>query len=210
MPTKRICDTALDAVADIPDGATLLVHSFGPPQAWPVDCLNALAERGVRDLTVVCNTPAGGPTSLNILAEKQQIRRLICSYVTNPAFQTPIGDQVAAGEIELEMVPQGTLVERVRAGGAGLAGFYTPTGVGTAAAEGKEVREFDGRPHVFERAIRADYRAAAGAPRRRGGQPRLPRRHAELRAGLRDGRAARPSPRCARSSPWARSTRRPS
>ncbi len=157
MPRTRLCDTALEAVSDVGDGATLLVHSFGPPQAWPTDCLLALAERGVTDLTVVCNTPSGGPSSLNILADKKQIRKLICSYVANPSFQTPIGDQVRDGEIALEMVPQGTLVERVRAGGAGLAGFYTPTGVGTAAAEGKEVREFDGRPYVFERAIRADF-----------------------------------------------------
>lgn len=157
MPRKLRCASALDAVADVPDGASILVHSFGPPQAWPTDCLLALAERGVRDLTVICNTPAGGPTSLNVLAERKQIRRLICSYVSNPAFQTPIADQVAAGDIALEMVPQGTLVERVRAGGAGLAGFYTPTGVGTAAAVDKEVREFDGRPFVFERALRADF-----------------------------------------------------
>ena len=157
MPTKRICETALDAVADVADGASILVHSFGPPQAWPTDCLLALAERGVKDLTIICNTPAGGPTSLNILADKKQIRKLVCSYVTNPSFVTPIGDQLKAGEIELEMVPQGTLVERVRAGGAGLAGFYTPTGAGTAVAEGKDVREFDGRPFVFERAITADF-----------------------------------------------------
>jgi 3-oxoacid CoA-transferase len=157
MPTKRLCDTAMDAVADVPDGAALLVHSFGPPQAWPTDCLLALAERGVRDLTVVCNTPAGGPTSLNVLAEKKQIRKLVCSYVANPSFDTPIAQQVRAGEIELEMVPQGTLVERVRAGGAGLAGFFTPTGVGTPAAAGKEERVFDGRRYVFERAIRADF-----------------------------------------------------
>ncbi len=157
MATKTVCDSALAAVADVPDGATLLVHSFGPPQAWPTDCLLALAERGVQDLTVVCNTPAGGPTSLNILAEKRQIRKLVCSYVANPSFQTPLGDMVQAGEVALEMVPQGTLIERVRAGGAGLAGFFTPTGVGTAAAEGKETRAFDGRPHVFERAIRGDF-----------------------------------------------------
>ena len=157
MPTTRICESALEAVADVGNGATLLVHSFGPPQAWPTDCLLALAERGVRDLAVVCNTPAGGPTSLNILAEKKQIRKLVCSYVANPSFQTAIGEQVRAGEIELEMVPQGTLIERVRAGGAGLAGFYTPTGAGTPAADGKEVREFDGRACVFERAIRADF-----------------------------------------------------
>ncbi|MCC6766355.1 MAG: 3-oxoacid CoA-transferase subunit A [Deltaproteobacteria bacterium] len=157
MPTTRICESAHAAVADITDGATLLVHSFGPPQAWPTDCLLALAERGVRDLTVVCNTPAGGPTSLNVLADKKQIRRLVCSYLASPAIPTAIAEQVRGGEIELEMVPQGTLIERIRAGGAGLAGFYTPTGVGTVAAHGKEEREIDGRRYLFERAIRGDF-----------------------------------------------------
>jgi 3-oxoacid CoA-transferase len=157
MPTKQICSSAAEVVADVKDGASILVHSFGPPQAWPTDCLLALAERGVKDLTIVCNTPAGGPTSLNILADKKQIRKLVCTYVTNPSFTTPIGDQIKAGEIELEMVPQGTLIERVRAGGAGLGGFFTPTGVGTAVADGKEVRELDGRQYLFERAIRADF-----------------------------------------------------
>jgi 3-oxoacid CoA-transferase len=157
MAIKHICESAREAVADIGDGASLLVHSFGPPQAWPTDCLLALAERGVKDLTVICNTPAGGPTSLNILADKKQIRKLICSYVGAPAIPTPISDMVKAGEIELEMVPQGTLIERVRAGGAGLAGFYTPTGVGTAAAAGKEERVFDGKRYVFERGLTADF-----------------------------------------------------
>jgi 3-oxoacid CoA-transferase len=157
MPTKQICATAHEAVADVGDGATLLVHSFGPPQAWPTDCLLALAERGVKDLTVICNTPAGGPTSLNVLADKKQIRKLVCSYVGSPSMPTPISDMVKAGEIELEMVPQGTLIERVRAGGSGLAGFFTPTGVGTAAAVGKEKRVFDGKRYVFERAMRADF-----------------------------------------------------
>jgi 3-oxoacid CoA-transferase len=157
MPQKQLCKTAAEAVADIPDGASILVHSFGPPQAWPTDCLLALAERGVKDLTIICNTPAGGPTSLNILADKKQIRKLVCSYVGSPAIATPISQQVGAGEIEVEMVPQGTLVERVRAGGAGLAGFFTPTGVGTAIAAGKEERVFDGKRHLFERAIRADF-----------------------------------------------------
>jgi 3-oxoacid CoA-transferase len=157
MASPRFCASALEAVADVGDGASILVHSFGPPQAWPTDCLLALAERGVRDLTIVCNTPAGGPTSLNVLAEKQQIRRLVCSYVANPSFDTPIARQVRDGEIEVEMVPQGTLVERVRAGGAGLGGFFTPTGVGTPAAAGKEERVLDGRRQVFERAIRCDF-----------------------------------------------------
>lgn len=157
MPFKRICETALDAVADVADGASILVQSFGPPQAWPTDLLLALRERGVRDLTIICNSPAGGPTSLQILAELHQIRRLICTYAMLPTTPTPIADQIRAGEIELEMVPQGTLVERVRAGGAGLAAFFTPTGVGTAVAEGKEERVFDGKRYLLETAIRADY-----------------------------------------------------
>jgi 3-oxoacid CoA-transferase len=157
MPTKQICATALDAVADIPDGAAILVQSFGPPQAWPTDLLLALRERGVRDLTIICNSPAGGPTSLQILADKAQIRKLICTYAVLPSTPTPIGDMVRAGQIEVEMVPQGTLVERVRAGGAGLPAFYTPTGVGTAVAAGKEERVFGGKRYVLETAIRADY-----------------------------------------------------
>jgi len=157
MPTKRICATAHDAVADVPDGASILVHSFGPPWAWPTDLLLALRERGVRDLTVVCNTTSAGPSSLQVLAEKRQIRKLVCTYAILPVGPTPLSEQIRAGEIELEDVPQGTLAERVRAGGAGLGGFWTPVGVGTVVEEGKEVREIDGRPMIFERAIRADY-----------------------------------------------------
>ena len=157
MPTKQICATALEAVADIPDGASILVQSFGPPQAWPTDLLLALRERGVMDLTVICNSPAGGPTSLQILADKAQIRKLICTYAMLPSTPTPIADLIRAGRIEVELVPQGTLVERVRAGGAGLAAFYTPTGVGTGVAQGKEERVFDGKRYILETAIRADY-----------------------------------------------------
>jgi 3-oxoacid CoA-transferase len=157
MSTKRICETALEAVADVKDGDTLLVHSFGPPQAWPTDLLQALCERAVKDLTVVCNSTAAGPTSLQILAEKRQVRKLICTFAVLPIGPTPFSEQIRAGEVELELTPQGTMVERVRAGGAGLAGFYTPVGVGTVVQEGKEVREFDGKPHLFERAIRGDF-----------------------------------------------------
>jgi 3-oxoacid CoA-transferase len=144
-------------VADVRDGDTLLVHSFGPPQAWPTDLLLALQERRVRDLTVVCNSTAAGPTSVQILAEHKQVRQLVCTFAMLPVGPTPFSEQIRRGEVELELVPQGTLVERVRAGGAGLAGFYTPVGVGTVVEEGKEVREFDGRPYLFERAIRADF-----------------------------------------------------
>ncbi len=153
----RICETALEAVADVRDGDTLLVHSFGPPQAWPTDLLLALQERDVRDLTVVCNSTAAGPTSVQILAENKQVRKLVCTFAVLPVGPTPFSEQIRAGEVELELTPQGTMVERVRAGGAGLAGFYTPVGVGTVVEEGKEVREFDGKPYLFERAIRADF-----------------------------------------------------
>jgi 3-oxoacid CoA-transferase len=153
---KRICETALEAVADVRDGATVLVHSFGPPQAWPTDCLLALQERGVRDLTVVCNSTAAGPTSVQILAEKRQVRKLVCTFAMLPVGPTPFSEQIREGLVELELTPQGTMVERVRAGGAGLAGFYTPVGVGTVVEDGKEVREFDGRRYLFERAIHAD------------------------------------------------------
>jgi 3-oxoacid CoA-transferase len=157
MSMKRICANALEAVEDVRDGASILVQSFGPPQAWPTDLLLALRERQVKDLTIICNSPAGGPTSLQILGELHQIRKLICTYAILPISPTPIADQIRAGEIELELVPQGTMVERVRAGGAGLAAFYTPTGVGTAIAVGKEERVFGGRRYILERAIRADY-----------------------------------------------------
>ncbi len=157
MARKRICEAALEAVADVRDGDTLLVHSFGPPQAWPTDLLLALQERGVRDLTVVCNSTAAGPTSVQILAEKRQVRKLICTFAVLPVGPTPFSEQIREGAVELELTPQGTMVERVRAGGAGLAGFYTPVGVGTVVAEGKEVREFDGTPYLFESAIRADF-----------------------------------------------------
>jgi 3-oxoacid CoA-transferase len=157
MAAKRICETALEATADIRDGASILVHSFGPPQAWPTDLLLALQEHGPKDLTVVCNTTAAGPSSLQILAEKRQVRKLVCTYAMLPMGPTPFSEQIRAGQVELELVPQGTLAERVRAGGAGLAGFFTPVGVGTVVAEGKEVREFDGRAHLFERALTADF-----------------------------------------------------
>jgi 3-oxoacid CoA-transferase len=155
--SARICPTAAEAVEGINDGAAILVHSFGPPQSWPTDLMLALRERRVRNLTIICNSPAAGPTSLQILAEEHQIKKLICTYAILPVTKTPIEEQIKSGEIEVELVPQGTLTERVRAAGAGLAGFYTPTGVGTLIADGKEERVFDGRRYVFERALAADF-----------------------------------------------------
>src|SRR6185369_13689006 len=98
-----------------------------------------------------------GPTTTQMLAENHQIARLIATFAAYPTRRTPIEEQIRAGRIALEMVPQGTLVERLRAGGAGLAAVYTPTGVGTQVAEGKETREIDGRTYLLERALHADF-----------------------------------------------------
>lgn len=152
--SKLVADAA-SAVADIRDGATILVGGFGVIQGWPSTLLEALRARGVRDLTLICNVAGVGPTSPQMLAP--QIRRLVASYAAIPGRPTPVEERIRAGEVELELVPQGTLIERLRAGGAGLAAFYTPTAVGTDLGKGKEVREFGGRRFVLETALRADF-----------------------------------------------------
>jgi 3-oxoacid CoA-transferase len=133
-----------------------LLGGFGVIQGWAASCILALAERGPRALTVIANTPGVGPLSPQCLAERGLVRKLVASFAVYPTQPAPMGDGIKAGRIALELVPQGTLVERVRAGGAGLAAVYTPTGVGTEAAVGKDVRVFDGRRYVLERAIRGD------------------------------------------------------
>ena len=176
MPTKRICETALEAVADMKDGRSILVHrSARRRRGRPICCWRSRARREGPDGRL--QLAGGGPTSLQILAEKRQIRKLDL-HLRGPALgPTPIAEQIRAGEVELELVPQGTLVERVRAGGAGLAAFYTPTGVGTAVAEGKEERVFDGRRCISSSARSAPTSrscSAHQADRRR--QPHLPPR----------------------------------
>jgi 3-oxoacid CoA-transferase len=153
----KLVSSAATAVADIPDGASILFGGFGVVQSWTNSLLLALRDRGVRDLTVIFNTPGVGPLSAQMLAEAGLVRKVIASFAAYPTRRTPIEDQIQAGKIELELVPQGTLVERVRAGGAGIPAFYTPTGVGTLVAEGKEHRTFGGREYILESALRADY-----------------------------------------------------
>ena len=153
----KVARNAAAAVSDIPDGATLLFGGFGVVQSWPNSLLIALREHGARDLTLVFNTPGVGPLSAQTLADAGLVRKVIASFAAYPTRTTPIEEQVKAGKIELELVPQGTLAERVRAGGAGIPAFYTPTGVGTLVAEGKELRTIDGREYVLERALRADF-----------------------------------------------------
>ncbi|MFM6851700.1 MAG: 3-oxoacid CoA-transferase subunit A [Terrabacter sp.] len=150
-----ITRSVLDAVADIPDGATVLIGGFGPA-GQPVELIEALVESGTRDLTVVNNNAGNGDVGLAALIGAGRVRKVICSFPRQHDSHQ-FDAKFRAGEIELELVPQGNLAERIRAAGAGIGAFFTPTGYGTPLAEGKEVREIDGRHYVLELPIRADY-----------------------------------------------------
>lgn len=143
------------AVAPIGDGATVMIGGFGGSGA-PIELIHALIDHGPRGLTVVNNNAGNGHIGLAALIEAGLVERLICSF---PRSADPVvfTELYLAGKIELELVPQGTLAERIRAGGAGIPAFYTPTSYGTDLARGKPVAEFDGRPYVQERWLRADF-----------------------------------------------------
>lgn len=152
MIDKRV-STALEAVKDIPDGAHLAVGGFGLC-GIPEHLIAALAQTGVKDLTCYSNNAGVDDFGLGILLKQRQIRKMVSSYVgENAEFQR----QFLSGELEVELVPQGTLAERMRAGGAGIPAFFTPTGAGTKVAEGKETRLFRGRECVLEQGIFADF-----------------------------------------------------
>jgi 3-oxoadipate CoA-transferase alpha subunit len=151
----QISESVEQAVADIPDGATVLIGGFGPA-GQPVELIEALVRSGATDLTVVNNNAGNGDVGLAALIAAGRVRRIICSFPRQHDSQH-FDAKYRAGEIELELVPQGNLAERIRAAGAGIAAFFTPTGYGTPLAEGKEVREIDGRHYVLEYPIHADY-----------------------------------------------------
>lgn len=151
----KICPSVAEAVADIHDGATVLIGGFGEAGS-PIELIHALIDQGARDLTVVNNNTGNGHIGLAALIAAGRVRKMICSYPRS-SHSKVFPELYRAGKIELELVPQGTLAERIRAGGAGIPAFYTPTGVGTPLAEGKEVREFDGRRYVMERGLTADF-----------------------------------------------------
>ncbi|MBX6389601.1 MAG: 3-oxoacid CoA-transferase subunit A [Frankia sp.] len=154
----KVVESAAAAVADIPDGASIGVAGFGVAHRFPSSLITALHKQGTRGLTVYCNGlgQPGHPTA-HLLADGGQIARLVTSFSARPGVVSLAERQILAGEMELEMVPQGTLVERMRAGGAGIPAFYTPVSAGTSIAAGKDVRYFDGVPHVLEQAIKTDY-----------------------------------------------------
>ena len=150
---NKVFPDAKAACADIPTGSSLLVGGFGLC-GIPEECIFALRDLGPRELTIVSNNAGTTDHGLVHLLRNRQVKKMISSYVgENQVFE----QQMLSGEIEVELTPQGTLSERIRAGGAGIPAFFTPTGVGTPVAEGKELREFDGRRYVMERGIRCDY-----------------------------------------------------
>lgn len=150
---KRIYTNFSDAVSEVFDGATIMVGGFGLC-GIPENLIVALMEKGVKDLTVISNNCGVDDWGLGLLLRNRQIKKMIGSYVgENKEFER----QVLSGELEVELLPQGTLAEKIRAGGAGIPAFYTPAGVGTIVAEGKETRYFAGKEYVLEEALKADF-----------------------------------------------------
>ena len=160
---SKVVANAAEALAGLQDGMTVMSGGFGlcgNPEA----CISQIAASGIRDLTIVSNNCGNQGRGLAKLLQNRQVKKVICSFIGgNP----DLAAQYLAGELEVELNPQGTLAERIRAAGAGLGGFFTPTGVGTAIAEGKEVREINGRKYLFEKPLHADFaivRAHQGDP----------------------------------------------
>jgi 3-oxoadipate CoA-transferase, alpha subunit len=152
---NKIFESQQAALADLPDGATVMIGGFGNA-GMPVELIDALIEQGARDLTIVNNNAGNGDTGLAALLEARRVRKIICSFPRQ--VDSHVFDALyRAGEIELELTPQGNLAERIRAAGAGIGGFFTPTGYGTLLAEGKETRLIDGRHYVLESPIHADF-----------------------------------------------------
>ena len=150
---NKVVASADAAVADIPDGATVMSGGFGLC-GNPENLIAALAKKGVRNLTIISNNCGTNDYGLGVLLKAHQVRKMVASYVgENKEFER----QLLAGEIEVELNPQGTLAERIRAAGCGIGGFFTPTGFGTKIAEGKETRNIEGKDYVFEKPLSADF-----------------------------------------------------
>ena len=151
----KICDSLHSAVADIHDGAAVMIGGFGNA-GMPAALIDAVIAQGARDLTVISNNAGNGDTGLAALLKTKRVRKIICSF-PRQADSYVFDALYRAGEIELELTPQGNLAERMRAAGAGIGGFFSPTGYGTLLAAGKETRLIDGRHYVFETPIHADF-----------------------------------------------------
>ena len=151
----KTCSSTAQALAGVPDGATVMIGGFGGA-GQPAELIDALIAQGARELTIVNNNAGNGETGLAALLKAGRVRKIICSFPRQADSQV-FDALYRAGKLELELVPQGNLAERIRAAGAGIGGFFTPTGYGTELAKGKEVRQLDGRMQVFETPIHADF-----------------------------------------------------
>lgn len=150
---NKVVANATVAVADIPDGAVLMLGGFGLC-GIPENCINALLEKGIQNLTCISNNAGVDDFGIGLMLMKRQVKKMISSYVgENKEFER----QLMSGELEVELLPQGTLAERIRAGGAGIPAFFTPAGVGTEIAEGKETRIYDGKQYLLESWLKADF-----------------------------------------------------
>ena len=171
QPRQKVYATGLEAVLDVPNGAMVNIDGFAGPGGMPHYLMVSLRDHGAKDLTIISNTagitrvvnfgtpPGRQAIDHSILVENRQVKKSISSYPVSPSPSTPTAFELAfrRGDVELEVVPQGTLAERIRAGGAGVPAFYTPTGVGTLLADGKETRTIDGKEYVLEQSLKADY-----------------------------------------------------
>jgi 3-oxoacid CoA-transferase subunit A len=150
---NKVVSGAADAVKDIPENATLMLGGFGLC-GIPENCIQALLKTGVKGLTCISNNAGVDDFGIGLLLKTRQVKKMISSYVgENAEFER----QLLSGELEVDLIPQGTLAERIRAGGAGIPAFYTPAGVGTEVATEKEMRDFDGKQHLLEHWLRADF-----------------------------------------------------
>ena len=152
---QKVKASAAEAVADVFDGATIMISGFGEAGS-PIELIHALIDQGAGNLTIVSNNTGSGNVGLAALIEHKRVQKMICSF-PRTANSTVFPALYNNGEIELELVPQGTLAERIRAAGSGIPAFYTRSSVGTPLAEGKELKEFDGKMYVMEKAIQADF-----------------------------------------------------
>lgn len=150
---NKVVANVVDACEGIEDGMTLMLGGFGLC-GIPENCIAQMVKMGVKDLTCISNNAGVDDFGLGLLLQKKQIKKMISSYVgENDEFER----QMLSGELEVDLIPQGSLAERCRAGGAGIPAFFTPAGYGTEVAEGKEVREYNGKPHILEEALTADF-----------------------------------------------------
>ncbi len=169
MTKNKVYSSFAEAVADMPDGATVMIDGFGGAGGMPENLILALRDQGAKELTIIGNTAGIGGTfgvqpgktyvDPSVLVQNGQVKKAIASFPVSPSPSRPTAFEklYLEGKAELEMVPQGTLAERIRAAGAGIGGFYTPTGVGTVVEQGKEKRVIDGREMILESPLKADY-----------------------------------------------------